>query len=50
LGFAPKDIIVSVNGTAITSTQNLEAAAKEDPGIWRVEIERDGQRIRQFFR
>jgi Do/DeqQ family serine protease len=50
LGFAPKDIIVSVNGTEITSTDNLEAAVRQEPGIWRVEIERDGQRIRQFFR
>jgi Do/DeqQ family serine protease len=50
LGFAPKDIIVSVNGTAITSTDNLQAAVQQEPGIWRVEIERDGQRIRQFFR
>jgi Do/DeqQ family serine protease len=50
LGFAPKDIIVSVNGVEITSTQTLQAAVKEEPDIWRVEIERDGQRIRQFFR
>jgi Do/DeqQ family serine protease len=50
LGFAPKDIIVSVNGTVITSTQNLEVAVSGEPDIWRVEIERDGQRIRQFFR
>jgi Do/DeqQ family serine protease len=50
LGFEPKDIIVSVNGTEINSTQTLETAVKDEPGIWRVEIERDGQRIRQFFR
>jgi hypothetical protein len=41
---------VSVNGTVITSTQNLEVAVSGEPDIWRVEIERDGQRIRQFFR
>jgi len=50
LGFAPKDIIISVNGTVITTTQNLVAALSGEPEIWRVEIERDGQRIRQFFR
>jgi S1-C subfamily serine protease len=50
LGFEPKDIIVSVNGAVITNTQNLEVVAGSDPDIWRVEIERDGQRIRQFFR
>ena len=50
LGFAPKDIIISINGTQIGSTQALETAVKAEPGIWRVEIERDGQRIRQFFR
>jgi len=50
LGFAPKDVIISVNGAVITNTQNLEAVASSNPDIWRVEIERDGQRIRQFFR
>ncbi|MET0749046.1 MAG: Do family serine endopeptidase, partial [Rhizobium sp.] len=50
LGFAPKDIIISVNGAVITNTQNLVAIAASEPDIWRVEIERDGQRIRQFFR
>ena len=50
LGFEPKHIIVSVNGAVITNTQNLEEVAGTDPDIWRVEIERDGQRIRQFFR
>lgn len=50
LGFEPKDIIVSVNGAVITNTQNLEAVAGTEPDVWQVEIERDGQRIRQFFR
>ena len=50
LGFEPKDIIVSVNGVEITSTQTLASAVREQPDFWRVEIERDGQRIRQFFR
>jgi Do/DeqQ family serine protease len=51
LGFAPKDIIVSVNGVSITTTDALEkAVGGGSPSFWRVEIERDGQRIRQFFR
>ncbi|MGO4436930.1 DegQ family serine endoprotease [Rhizobium sp. RAF56] len=50
LGFAAKDIIVSVNGVEITSTNTLQSVVKETPEFWRVEIERDGQRIRQFFR
>ena len=50
LGFQPKDIIISVNGTPITNTKSLAAIAASEPDIWRVEIERDGERIRQFFR
>jgi Do/DeqQ family serine protease len=50
VGFRPKDIIVAVNGTAVDKSTTLETIAKEDPSLWRVEIERDGQRIRQFFR
>jgi Do/DeqQ family serine protease len=49
-GFQPKDIVISLNGTTVTTTKALEAMLDEDPGFWRVEIERDGQRIRQFFR
>ncbi|MDE1991898.1 MAG: DegQ family serine endoprotease [Rhizobiaceae bacterium] len=50
LGFAPKDIVISVNGVQITSTQTLQQAVAGSPSFWRVEIDRDGQRIRQFFR
>ncbi len=50
LGFRPKDIIVSLNGVAVASTRAMETILDDDPGFWRVEIERDGQRIRQFFR
>lgn len=50
LGFEPRDIIISVNGTNVSSTKSLVELAGEDPSFWRVEIERDGQRIRQFFR
>lgn len=50
VGFQPKDIVLAVNGTPIDKTATLEAITQEDPSLWRVEIERDGQRIRQFFR
>ena len=50
LGFEPKDIIVSINGADVKTTSDLAEIADSDPGLWRVEIERDGQRIRQFFR
>lgn len=50
IGLAPKDIIIEVNGTAIDSSETLETLALADAAFWRVEIERDGQRIRQFLR
>ncbi|MBX9457222.1 MAG: DegQ family serine endoprotease [Rhizobium sp.] len=50
LGFAPRDIIVNVNGVDIDSTERLQSVIDNQPDFWRVEIERDGRRIRQFFR
>ncbi|TCQ28506.1 Do/DeqQ family serine protease [Rhizobium sp. PP-CC-3G-465] len=50
VGFAPKDIILAVNGVPIDKTETLVKATADDPAFWRVEILRDGQRIRQFFR
>ncbi len=50
VGFEPKDIIIAVNGTDIDSSATLETVVGADPSLWRVEIERNGQRIRQFFR
>jgi S1-C subfamily serine protease len=50
LGFAPRDIIVAINGQEITSTEGLQAMLESDPNFWRVEIDRGGQRIRQFIR
>ncbi|WP_117193833.1 DegQ family serine endoprotease [Rhizobium terrae] len=49
-GFEPRDIIISLNGTTVTASKALEGMLDDDPGFWRVEIERNGQRIRQFFR
>jgi Do/DeqQ family serine protease len=50
LGFQPNDIIVAINGSPVNTTRTLETMLQEDPSFWRVEIERNGQRIRQFFR
>ncbi|WP_370879857.1 DegQ family serine endoprotease [Shinella sedimenti] len=50
IGLQPRDIVIELNGTAVSTTETLEALVKENPSFWRVEIERDGQRIRQFFR
>ncbi|WP_349958025.1 DegQ family serine endoprotease [Rhizobium sp. ZPR3] len=50
LGFAARDIVISINGVAINTTEILQKTVTSNPSFWRVEIERDGQRIRQFFR
>lgn len=50
VGFQPKDVILSLNGADIASTAAVEKALDDNPGFWRVEILRDGQRIRQFLR
>ncbi|WP_137131930.1 DegQ family serine endoprotease [Rhizobium sp. FY34] len=50
LGFQPGDIMIAVNGDPVPTTKAMEVLVEDNPGFWRVEIERDGQRIRQFFR
>ncbi|MGE6743050.1 DegQ family serine endoprotease [Allorhizobium pseudoryzae] len=50
LGFQPGDIMVAINGAPVPSSKAMEALVADNPGFWRVEIERGGQRIRQFFR
>lgn len=50
IGLQPRDIIVELNGTSVASTKILDQLVAEDSSVWRVEIERDGQRIRQYFR
>ena len=42
--------LVSVNSADVKTTKELATLAAQNPSFWRVEIERDGQRIRQFFR
>ena len=50
LGFEVRDIIVNINGTDIDSTESLQKVIDGQADFWRVEIERNGQRIRQFIR
>jgi Do/DeqQ family serine protease len=50
LGFEPRDIIINVNGVDIDSTEKLQSVIDTQPDFWRVEIDRAGRRIRQFFR
>lgn len=50
LGFRANDIIVSINGVEVSSTKEMMTALDDNQGLWRVEIERDGRRIRQFLR
>ena len=50
VGFAPRDVIINVNGIDIDSTERLQAVIDNQPEFWRIEIDRNGQRIRQFFR
>ena len=50
LGFEAKDIVVSINGNKVESTKALQQMMTDDPNLWRIEINRNGQLIRQFFR
>ncbi|MGN6551583.1 MAG: DegQ family serine endoprotease [Pararhizobium sp.] len=50
VGLQPQDIIVSVNGNKIGSVKDLEQAVGRDSGMWRFDIDRDGQIIRQILR
>ncbi|MCM2293007.1 DegQ family serine endoprotease [Allorhizobium sp. BGMRC 0089] len=50
LGFQPKDILLSINGNAVRSSEDMVRLARANPNFWRVEIDRDGQKIRQIFR
>ena len=50
VGFQPRDIVITVNGVPVTSTKVMAATLTDNPGFWRLEIERDGKRMRQFLR
>ncbi|KQT83601.1 serine protease [Aurantimonas sp. Leaf443] len=48
-GLRPRDIVVSLNGSPVSSTRELQADV-ERARSWRFEIERDGQRLTQVVR
>ncbi|SON56047.1 Periplasmic pH-dependent serine endoprotease DegQ precursor [Hartmannibacter diazotrophicus] len=50
VGFQPGDVILSVNGDDIGSTQDFLRAAGQQPLLWRVTINRRGRIIRLAFR
>jgi Do/DeqQ family serine protease len=50
IGIEPRDIVININGVDIDTTETLEKALDSEADFWRVEIERNGQRIRQFIR
>ncbi|MGG7517597.1 DegQ family serine endoprotease [Allorhizobium undicola] len=50
LGFKAKDIILSINGQTVESTADVVKITRTQPNFWRVEINRDGQTLRQIFR
>jgi S1-C subfamily serine protease len=45
LGFRPGDLVLSVNGQKIARTRDLERATSEAARVWRIEIQRGGQRL-----
>jgi Do/DeqQ family serine protease len=49
LGFQRGDIVMSVNNSKITKTRDLDKLAKAGARVWRVVIQRGGQRISAVF-
>lgn len=50
VGLARGDIVVAVNGSEVTSTDQLAALAGDEPLFWRVTIDRNGRILRMAFR
>ncbi len=48
-GLQPGDIVRQINGKAITSTADMDAAVKASPGVWRITIQRGGQLLTETF-
>ena len=49
-GLRARDVIVAINGEAVTSADRMVALVGVDRGFWRFEITRDGRRLRQIVR
>ena len=45
LGFRPGDLVLMVNGEKIARSRDLERATAESARVWRIEIQRGGQRL-----
>jgi S1-C subfamily serine protease len=50
VGLAPGDIIVAVNGSEVTTTDQLAKLAESDPLFWRLTVDRGGRILRMAFR
>ncbi|MBC8129852.1 MAG: DegQ family serine endoprotease [Rhizobiaceae bacterium] len=49
-GLRPRDVVLSLNGRRIASTEELDALAGRTERGWRFEIERDGETLTQIVR
>jgi Do/DeqQ family serine protease len=49
LGFQKGDVVLSVNGAAIEKTSDLVRATERASRLWRITIQRDGQRVSVVF-
>lgn len=50
LGLRKNDVVLEVNGEAITSPETLKQVASQETRWWRFTIQRDGQLLRQMLR
>jgi Do/DeqQ family serine protease len=50
VGFQKGDLILEINGVDIADTRTLLRAAQADTYLWRLVIQRDGQKVRLAFR
>ena len=44
-GFQPRDFLLAVNETALSSVAEVKAALAAAPPAWRIKISRDGQTL-----
>jgi S1-C subfamily serine protease len=49
-GFRPGDILTALSNRPIETMSALESALERSSSVWRVEIIRNGRRIRQVLR
>ncbi len=49
-GFRPRDIIIAINGQQVGTAGEMVKIVNEEPDAWRIELNRNGRRIRQVFR